>query len=130
MQRVHRRYLREFLPAMLGYVLVLFAATLALRHVEHAALRILLALAPVVPIGFAARAMLRFVRDVDELQRKIELEALALAALVLTAGSFALGLLVSARVLSVSGQVVLIWILPGYMLLYGVFKCVSARRYR
>ena len=92
MRPVARRYMQEFLPAMAAYVVVLFLSTWALRHVEATALRVLLALAPAVPVAAAARAVLRFVRGSDELARKILLEAFALAALVLTLGTFSLGL--------------------------------------
>ena len=127
---VHRRYLREFLPAMAAYVVVLMLSIWALIHVEATALRVLLALAPVVPVALAGRAILRFVRDCDELQQKILLEAFALAALALTLGSFSLGLLVSARVLPMRADMALIMVLPTYCLLYGLFACLARRRYR
>ncbi|HOS43239.1 MAG TPA: NAD-dependent epimerase/dehydratase family protein, partial [Armatimonadota bacterium] len=75
-------------------------------------------LLPALPILFAARALLRFVRDSDELQRRIQLEAFALASLVLTLGSFALGLLVLARVIDIAAGDALVMVLPAYALLY------------
>lgn len=125
-----RRYLREFLPAMAVYVMVLLGSVWALRHVDAPVGRILLALAPVLPVVFAARALLRFVRDCDELQRRILLEAFALAALVLTLGSFSLGLLVSAGALRIRADLALIMVLPAYAGLYGLFACLTGRRYR
>lgn len=130
MRHVSRRYLREFLPAMAAYVAVLFLSTWALRHVDATALRVLLALAPVVPMALAGRAALRFVRDSDELDRKILLEAFALAALVLTLGTFSLGLLTIAKVVSVQAGTALVWILPAYCVLYGLFASLARRRYR
>lgn len=127
MRHVHRRYLREFLPAMAAYVVVLLSSVWALVHVEATALRVLLAL---VPVALAGRAILRFVRDSDELQQKILLEAFALAALALTLGSFSLGLLVAAGVLHISANHALIMVLPTYCLLYGLFACVARRRYQ
>lgn len=130
MRHVHRRYLREFLPAMAAYVVVLLPSVWALVHVEATALRVVLALAPVVPVALAGRAILRFVRDSDELQQKILLEAFALAALALTLGSFSLGLLVAAGVLHISANHALIMVLPTYCLLYGLFACIARRRYQ
>lgn len=129
MRPVARRYMQEFLPAMAAYVVVLFLSTWALRNVEATALRVLLALAPAVPVAAAARAVLRFVRGSDELDRKILLEAFALAALVLTLGSFSLGLLVMADVLPMRADMALLWILPVYCLLYGAFAAIARRRY-
>src|SRR5690606_23175857 len=119
MRPVARRYMKEFLPAMAAYVVVLMLSVWALRHVEATALRILLALAPAIPVAAAARAIVRFVRGSDELDRSILLEAFALAALVLTMGAFSLGLLVMADVVRVRAGTVLVWILPVYCLLYG-----------
>jgi len=129
MRPVGRRYMHEFVPAMAAYVVVLFLSTWALRHVEATALRVLLALAPAVPVAAAARAVLRFVRGSDELDRKILLEAFALAALVLTLGSFSLGLLVMADVIPMRADMALLWILPVYCLLYGAFAAIARRRY-
>lgn len=129
MRPVGRRYMHEFVPAMAAYVVVLFLSTWALRHVEATALRVLLALAPAVPVAAAARAVLRFVRGSDELDRKILLEAFALAALALTLGSFSLGLLVMADVIPMRADMALLWILPVYCLLYGAFAAIARRRY-
>lgn len=130
MQHVHRRYLREFLPAMAVYVVVLILSVRALHQVDATALRVLLALAPAVPVAAAARAVLRFVRDSDELQRRIMLEASALAALVLTLGCFSLGLLVSAEVLRIRTDMGLMMVLPSYAVLHGLFAFLTQRRYR
>lgn len=129
MQQVARRYKREFGSAMAAYVVVLMLSIWALKHVDATALRVLLALAPVVPVALAGHAIMRFVRDSDELQRRIMLEGAALGALVLTMGSFSLGLLVSAGLLPMRADLALIMVLPAYSALYGLFACLAARRY-
>ena len=73
------RYLREFMPAMAGYVVTLFASVWLLRHVDEPGLRALVALLPVPAIAMAMRAIVRYIRDADELQRRIELEAVSIA---------------------------------------------------
>lgn len=130
MRQAQRRYLREFVPAMAAYVIVLFLSTWSLRHADATVLRALLALAPMVPVALAGRAVMRFVRGCDELDRKILLEAFSLAALVITFGTFSLGLLAAAGVLVIRGDHALIWILPVYCGLYGLFACIARRRYR
>ncbi|MEO6155838.1 MAG: hypothetical protein ABIP16_08955, partial [Thermomonas sp.] len=73
------RYLREFLPAMAGYVVTLFLSVWLLKRVDEPGLRSLVALLPVPAIGMAIRAIIRYIRDVDELQQRIELEAISFA---------------------------------------------------
>ncbi len=67
-------------------------------------LRAMVSLLPVIPIAFAIREVLRLVRASDELQRRIDLEALATAALVVGLAGLSLGFLVSAQSLRDQGQ--------------------------
>lgn len=129
MLAVHRRYLREFLPAMALYTVVMILSIWGLHHIQATALRVVVALAPVVPVAMAGRAVLRFVRDSDELQRRIMAEAAALAALVMTMGTFSLGLLANAGVIAPRADVALAWILPAYCGLHGLFAWLAQRRY-
>ena len=130
MRTLSRRYVREFGSAMTAYVVLLLLAIWALNHVEAPWARAALAMLPVLAITLAARAVLRFVRDSDELQRRIQLEAFALGALVLSVGSFALGMLSRAGVLVLDATLVLILVLPVYSLLYGTFAAIASHRYR
>lgn len=77
-QPASKVYVREFLTAMAAYVIVLLISiNLIIASPPSAWWRIPLALAPMVPILFALLAFLRFFRRMDELQRRIQLEALA-----------------------------------------------------
>jgi hypothetical protein len=115
---------------MLAYTVLLPLAMFGLRHVDGPWARAALAMLPVLAISMAGRAVLRFVRGSDELQRRIQVEALALAALVLCVGSFALGMLSRAGLVAFEGTGVLVMVLPAYVLLYGLFAVVAGRRYR
>ena len=127
---LQRRYLREFMPAMLGYVLALFLSMWLLRTFELPdALRALVALLPVPPIAFAVRAIIRYIRDTDELQRRIELEALSIATAGVSLGYLSAGLLQAAKVIDVPASAAMIWVFPLVCLVYGVAKVVIARRY-
>lgn len=125
-----RRYARSLLVEMAVYTVLLLVSVSALATVETRWLRALLALLPVLPIAFAARSVLRYVRECDELQRRILLEAFSLASLALTMGCFALGLLALASVVRIDGGMALTMAMPAYCLLYGVFALFAARRYR
>ena len=72
-----RRYLVELLGALLAYSLVLVTSIWLLKSNPEAAWRIPVALAPMVPAVFVMASVLRFVRRMDELQQRMQLEALA-----------------------------------------------------
>ena len=77
---VTKTYLREFLTAMIGYAVALLISVFLLQRIPSSTWwRIPLALAPIIPIFFALRAFLRFFQRIDELQRRIQLEAFALS---------------------------------------------------
>jgi hypothetical protein len=133
MRAIKRRYLREFIPAMAAYVVVVLASTWLLRHHLDGgslALRIVLALLPVLPLGWAMGAIVRLIRGSDELERQIELEAVSIAALLTGMGFFSAGLLASAKIIALDGDAVAIWVWPVLCLSYGLAKCIAMRRYR
>ena len=127
---VTRRYTREFLAAMAVYAIVVLLSFHALNSIEATWLRILVALLPVLPMALAARAQLRFIRDCDELQRRIQLEAFALASLLLTMGAFALGLLVLAGVVRLNAGLALVMVMPAFVLFYSVCAAITGHRYQ
>jgi len=131
MRPVHRRYLREFIPAMLGYVLLILSSVYWLRFGQPPAhWRPAIALLPVFPIILVMRAMVRVIRDSDELERRIELEAVAISALLVGTGFFSAGLLAGAKVIALDGDAVAVWVLPALCAIYGIAKCWAVRRYR
>ena len=127
---LRRRYMREFVPAMAGYVVLLFASVLLLKRVDEPALRAVLALLPVVPIAFVLRAVIRFIRDADELQRQIELEAVSIATALVSLLYMAGGFLQLAKVVDVPAGVAMIWMFPLVCLVYGLAKIAVVRRFR
>ena len=125
------RYLREFLPAMAGYVVTLFLSVWLLkRGVDEPALRALVALLPVPAIGMALRAIIRYIRDVDELQQRIELEAVSFAAAFVSMVYIAGGFLQLAKVIDIPSGVAMIWVFPLICGSYGLAKIVVARRFQ
>lgn len=128
MRKVDRRYLIEFVPPMLGYVLIMLFAWPWVLRIESLPLRALAALLPVVPVIFVVRAIVRRIIGGDELERRIALESLAIAASLVGVCSFAIGFLVIARVVTV-GADCLILILPALFLAYGLARVWRGRRY-
>lgn len=126
---VRRRYLREFLPAMIGYVVAVFLSVWLLKRVDAPALRALIALLPVPAIAMAMRAIVRRIRDADELQRRIELEAVSISAALVSLGYLAAGFLQRARIIDVPSSAAMIWVFPLVCLTFGVAKIALSRRY-
>lgn len=126
-----RRYLREFLPPMLAYVLVVIGSIWLLKRIDGPDwLRALIALAPVLPIGLALRAIARYVRAVDELQQRIELEAISIATALVSLGYLAGGFLQLAGIIDVGAGDAMIWVFPLVCFTYGIVKIVVSRRYQ
>jgi hypothetical protein len=128
---LRRRYLREFVPAVLGYAAMLILSLQWLKHIgaDQVGLRAGVALLPIAPIALMLRAIVRRIRDADELQRRIELESISLAtatvSLLYMAGAF----LQLAKVIDLAAADTLLWMFPLVCLVYGLVKSVVARRF-
>lgn len=127
---VTRRYLRELMAAMGAYVVVLSVSIWLLKRVEPQLLRFLISIAPLLPIGFAVRAIVRYMRGLDEMQQRIELESVGVATACVSMLYMTGGLLQSARLMQVPGDVAMIWVFPLVCTIYGIARAFVARRYR
>lgn len=76
-----RRYLWQMLVCMALYVIILFASIQALKTGHFSPLfRDLIAVTPAFPVFGVVAAVIQFMLSIDELQRQIHLEALAISA--------------------------------------------------
>lgn len=126
-QRAYRTYTRDFTIGIVAYgVLVIFVEI----FVDHAAVspvwRAVLAVLPVLPIAFAVRAFVRYLRGTDELQRQIQLESLAIAFGGSALAAQAYGLLEYAGLPHLNP----IWLYALMITLWGVASTFTSRRYR
>lgn len=122
-----RTYLREFSFAMLGYVVVLPISILLIQASPATAWwRVPVALAPVVPAAFVLVAFLRYFRRMDELQRRIQFEGLALAFGATTLLTFSYGFLENVGFPPLSW----IFVAPLMIALWGLGCARAARSYR
>lgn len=126
-ESISKTYAREFHTAMIAYAVLLLAAVFLIKHGSPSAWwRIPLALTPMIPIFFAVRAFLRFFHRIDELQRRIQSEALALSFGVTCVVTFSYGLLEYAGFPPLSW----IWIPPFMMMLWGMGVRIASRWYQ
>ena len=126
MNSAARSYVKEFGGAMLAYAVILPLSIVALNAQPHAPWRIPLALTPVVPTAFALWAFVRFLRRMDELQQRIQLEALAVAFGGTALLTFSYGFLENVGFPHLSW----IWVLPLMVALWGLGGALASLRYR
>lgn len=121
-----RTYLKEFGAAMLAYTVLLPLSLFLIQGHATTPWRIPLALLPVVPVALAFWAILRAVARMDELQRRIQFEALVVAvggAVLLT---FAYGTLQNVGLPPLN----LMFITPLLVALWGLGLALASWRYR
>jgi hypothetical protein len=126
-----RRYLRWLVVSMSMYATLLVTSLLALRAipVEAIAVRAALGLLPALPLMPLVWAFVRYVREADEMQRQIELQSVALAAMATGIGFLVAGFLANAGVVALKGGLVAILVLPTLFGTYGLAKAVVLRSY-
>jgi len=120
-----RAYTRELGLAMAAYVIVVLVSIRLVGGLDQP-IKTLVALAPLIPATLALFAYLRFLGRMDELGRRIQLEALAFgfgAAGMLT---FAYGFLENAGF----PQLSYIWVFPTMIALWGIGGAIASYRYR
>jgi hypothetical protein len=72
-----KRYLKEFGASMAAYSVMVPVSIRLLKGHEHTPLGYTIAFLPIIPSALAMWAFMRMFRGLDELQRRIQLEAVA-----------------------------------------------------
>jgi hypothetical protein len=126
MVKTMRRYSAEMLLAMAAYVVVLCGSLAIVKRFEMGSLKYAVVLAPMLPCAFALSAVVRALGRVDELQRKIQLEALAIAFGATAFLTFAYGFLEGAGLPHLSW--IWVWPLMGGLWMVGIG--IAKSRYR
>jgi hypothetical protein len=124
-RRRTRAYLREFVPGIVAYMVVLFAALRWGGFDGDSPWRFLWAALPVLPMIWIAVAVLRHLRRIDEYQRRQLLSGFAVGFAVAMLASISLGILESAR-LRLEGSPFFVYIAG--MLGWAVSSAVLSRR--
>lgn len=133
MHAEHRPLLNNCFFAALAYLATTWICVWLLRHALVDApivVRALVGLIPTVPIVFAIRAVVQLVLAGDELQRRIDLEAFAIASVALGLGCLTASLLIVAGVFELSGRQALLWLFPIQWIAYGFAKIWATKRYQ
>jgi hypothetical protein len=125
---LYQRYRREFWPPMAAYIAVMLLLWPLLPRVHNEWLKIALAQLPVVPLLFAVRAMVRLAMGGDELEQRIHLIALAIAATVVSMLSLVGGFLAAAHLINLDGTI-LMWMWPTLVAVYSAARVWASHRY-
>ena len=125
-----RHYYRASLwPSLLFIALVALHEWASQQPAPAMPLRLAFALAPVLAMTWMFAAYLRFLRDCDELERRIELGALAWAAGITLQASMGAMLLLDADLVEWSGRHVAAWLCLLLIISYALIRGWLHRRY-
>lgn len=119
-------YTIRMLAAGAAYVVTLLSAFAIIRALpEGDPLRIPLALLPVPSILFGVWTFMQYLGSMDELERKIQLEAIGFSIGLTGVVTFTLGLLESAGFPTLS----IIWTFPMMVIFWGFGQIIAKRKY-
>jgi hypothetical protein len=121
-----RRYVINVLVAMSLYVVALVVSLCWLHHNPEAPWKFIIAAIPVLPILWIPVAVVRLFRELDELQKQVQLEALAFGFAGAAALTLTYGFLQNAGLPDLSW----IWVWPVMAICWIVGLAVARRRYR
>jgi hypothetical protein len=123
-----KQYESQLLWTMLLYSAFMLFAWPLLRTVDRFPLKLLLALAPMMPLAYLIVLIARRIRASDEFEQRTHLVALGVAAAVTSALGLIGGFLSIAGVVQLDGSV-LIWVFPVIMWSYSIARWSVLRRY-
>jgi hypothetical protein len=121
-----RRYIQRFIASIVAYALLLPVSIWLMQQAGDSPARYLIALLPVVPVTFGILAFVRSLREMDELQRRIQFEAFGFSLGMTALVTFTLGFLERAGFPPIS----MIWVLPIILAFWGIGGAIASRRYR
>jgi ABC-type cobalamin transport system permease subunit len=126
MKVASRRYSAGVLGAMSLYAVALVVSIRWLQHNPSPPWKYVIAVLPVLPALWIPIAAVRFLREMDELQRRIQLESLALGFTSAAALTLTYGFLQNAGLPDLSW----VWVWPVMGVCWLIGLAVSRRRYR
>lgn len=116
--------------AMSVYIALLLLVWPLARETAALPLKILCALAPVVPLLYLIALMARRILQSDELEQRTHLIGLGVATAAVSVFSIVGGFLAASHVITQDvAAIVLLWVFPVLVLAYSIARARAARRY-
>jgi hypothetical protein len=120
-----KRYLKEFGGAMAAYSVMVPTSMWLLRGHEHTPLGYAIAFLPIIPSALALWVFMRMFRGLDELQRRIQLEAVAFSFLATCLITLTWAFQQNAGLPRFDVS----WVAPLLIMLWGLGLGIAKRRY-
>jgi hypothetical protein len=120
------RYVTRLIAAMIVYALLLPVCIGLMQQQGDATARYLIMMAPVAPLAYALRVFIRYLGEVDELQRRIQFEAFGFSLGMTALVTITLGFLERAGFPAIG----MIWVTPMLIAFWGIGGAIASRRYR
>ena len=126
LKQAHRRYMTVFIPSMLIYVISCFTVETAIEKNQFPlAVSYALALIPAACMLVWMWGHWRFVREIDEYLRWIQIQAVLVGLACIMSISAGLGFL---QLMADVPYISLFWIVPGFYFAYGIAAMVLGWR--
>ncbi|WP_163965559.1 hypothetical protein [Oceanipulchritudo coccoides] len=124
----NKTYRRQMLIWAITYCVVTYGSVYTLKNagIEHFGLRTLIALLPMLPIAWVGIIIMRFIRSLDELQRKMQFEAVVFSAVMTGLLTGAYGFMEGVGY----PELDTVWVLPMLMVLWVVGQALARKRYQ
>jgi uncharacterized membrane protein (DUF4010 family) len=124
-RKTQRWWIVRIIPTMLVYFVFVMCIAPFSRVLGDSPWRYMIAALPALPIAVVVYFYIVLLRRMDEMQRQIQLEALAFSVGVTGLITFALGLMEAAGL----GPIGLIWVFPMLIMFWGFGTILARRRY-
>jgi hypothetical protein len=121
-----KEFSRDMFLGMVAYVVVLFASIAYIKDHMDLPARFLIAVLPMIPLVFVARASVRRLTRLDELQKQIQYTALAITVLATALITLTYGFLENVGLPHVN----VLWVWPLMGATWGTASCIAARCYQ
>jgi hypothetical protein len=126
-RQARRKYATGIAINMAAYVALTIGAVVIVRNFEAPQwLRVILALLPVAPALLMLRSYLTYLNAMDEFQRRLQTDALLMAAGITVFGTFAYGFLEEFANLP---HVSMLWVFPIFSFTFGAAHALIRHRY-
>ena len=91
---IMRRYMKELFSAMAAYTIILISSLTVLKNYEFTKFwQIVISLSPAIPVAFVIIAVMRLLKDSDEMQQRVQLLATSFSAALTGLITFSYGFL-------------------------------------
>ena len=126
------RYYKLSVPPMLVFIAVMTASALTVKHFRDDwsfAVLAVVALLPVLPIGWFFKVYLDFFQACDEWEKLVEVYGIAIGVLLVGMVYFALGLLGLMKLVELDGTLIAYFMLPAVSFAYVLGKVIGRWRH-